>query len=252
MDAVINHMADIEVGSPPKGTAGTEYQSSMPGRFYGSQYGPDDFHADCVITSYKDRYQVQRCQLSGLPDLNTGKSDVQNEIRGYLQALIDAGVKGFRIDGAKHMAAHEIAAILNGLTGDFYVFQEVIDLDITERMRDWEYTPTGDVTEFEYSVTAMGTKFNCGGAISDLENVPAYASMLPGRFAQVFVDNHDNQRGHGPGGACIVDHRDGAVHVLANVFTLAYPYGHPSVMSSYYWTTNPDSDAGQPGAAQHQ
>jgi hypothetical protein len=41
-----------------------------------------------------------------------------------------------------------------------------------------------------------------------------------------------------------VDHRDGAVHRLANIFTLAYPYGHPSVMSSYYWTTNPSSQTG--------
>jgi pullulanase-type alpha-1,6-glucosidase len=245
VDAVINHMADIQVGSPPAGTAGTQYQSTMPGRFYGTQYQADDFRTDCVISNYKDRNQVQRCQLSGLPDLNTGKNDVQDEIRGYLQALIDAGVKGFRIDGAKHIAAQEIAAILNGLTGNFYLFQEVIDYDTSERVRDWEYTPYGDVTEFEYSISAMGNKFNlCSGSLSDLETFTSWTTMMPGRFAQVFVDNHDNQRGHGPGGACVVDHRDGMVHVLANVFTLAYPYGHPSVMSSYYWSYNPASQAG--------
>ncbi len=246
VDAVINHMADIEV--PPGaavGTAGTSYQSTLPGRFYGSQYQADDFHSDCTISSYSDRAQVQRCKLSGLPDLDTGKADVQSEIRNYLQALVNAGVKGFRIDGAKHMAAHDIAAILNGLTGSFYVFQEAIDIDPSERVRDWEYTPSGDVTEFEYSVNAMGNKFNnCSGVISDLQAFTTWSGMMPTRFAQVFVDNHDNQRGHGPGGACIVDHRDGAVHRLANIFTLAYPYGHPSVMSSYYWTTNPASQAG--------
>ena len=61
-------------------------------------------------------------------------------------------------------------------------------------------------------------------------------------FAVIFTDNHDNQRGHGAGGAYILDHRDGnALYNLGNIFMLAYPYGHPSVMSSYYW-----SSAGQP------
>ncbi|MCO5196334.1 MAG: pullulanase-type alpha-1,6-glucosidase [Anaerolineae bacterium] len=159
VDAVINHTADIEVGSPPAGTAGTQYESSAIGRFYGTQYQSDDFHTDCSISSYADREQVQRCKLTGLPDLNTGKSDVQTELHTYLQALINMGVAGFRIDGSKHIAAHEIATILDGLTGDFTVFQEVIDLDPSERVRDWEYTPNGDVTEFAWS-QAMGDKFN--------------------------------------------------------------------------------------------
>jgi hypothetical protein len=249
VDAVINHTADIEVGTPPRGTANTEYTSAPSDqRFYGAQYQSDDFHPDCIIEDYKDRHQVQRCQLSSLPDLETSKSDVQSELHAYLQALLDAGVKGFRIDGAKHMAAHDAAAILDGLTlpggGTPYIFQEVIDIDTTERVRDWESSPHGDVTEFEYSVTAMGGKFNCGGYLSDLEDISSYTNMMPGDFAVVFTDNHDNQRGHGPGGACIVDHRDGEVHLLANVFTLAYPYGYPKVMSSYYWTTDPGSQDG--------
>lgn len=67
---------------------------------------------------------------------------------------------------------------------------------------------------------------------------------MASQFAVVFTDNHDNQRGHGPGGVCIVDHRDGRVHLLANIFTLAYPYGYPMLTSSYYWTTDPNSQAG--------
>ena len=121
--------------------------------------------------------------------------------------------------------------------------KEVIDLDPSERVRDWEYTPNGDVTEFAWSL-AMGDKFNqCSGSISDLATLP-YGNMMQSRFAVTFVDNHDNQRGHGPGGSCVVDHRDGAVYDLATVFTLAYPYGYPKVMSSYYWSNDPGSNAG--------
>ncbi|HNU04738.1 MAG TPA: alpha-amylase family protein, partial [Anaerolineae bacterium] len=247
VDAVINHMADIEVGNPPAGTHGTQYQSNpAASRFYGTQYQSTDFHApDCTIGNYADRRQVQECKLSGLPDLNTGKDDVQDELRGYLQALINAGVKGFRIDGAKHMAAQDIAAIFDGLTGSFYIFQEVIDQSSNERVRDWEYTPNGDVTEFAYAF-ALGAAFDdaCSGSLSDLESRFDDADMLASRFAQVFSDNHDNQRGHGVGSGCVVDHRDGQEHVLANVFALAYPYGYPSVMSSYYWQSSSTDNTG--------
>ncbi|MDX9955454.1 MAG: GEVED domain-containing protein, partial [Anaerolineae bacterium] len=182
---------------------------------------------------------------SGLPDLDTGKSDVQTELRAYLQALINAGVKGFRVDGAKHMAAHDIAAIFDGLTGDFYVFQEMIDAS-GERVRDWEYTPNGDVTEFAYPY-ALGAAFDdaCTGNLSDLEGRFDDGDMLASHFAQVFTDNHDNQRGHGLApNQCIVDHRDGQEHVLANIFALAYPYGYPSVMSSYYWQPSSTDNTG--------
>ncbi|MBN1920287.1 MAG: pullulanase-type alpha-1,6-glucosidase [Anaerolineae bacterium] len=246
VDAVINHMADIEVPvGVGTGTAGTSYDSTVATRYYGTQYQADDFHTDCTISDYSDRYQVQRCKLSGLPDLDTGKTDVQAQIRAYLQALINAGVKGFRVDGAKHMAAHDIAAIFDGLTGDFYVFQEMIDAS-GERVRDWEYTPNGDVTEFAYPY-ALGAAFDdaCTGSLSDLEGRFDDGDMLASRFAQVFTDNHDNQRGHGLApGQCIVDHRDEQEHVLANIFALAYPYGYPALTSSYYWQSDSTNNAG--------
>lgn len=235
VDAVINHMAFIDT---QPGTAGTVYDSTAATRFYGTQYAAADFHTDCDISDYKDRNLVQTCKLSGLPDLDTGRAITRDKLRAYLQSLISAGVKGFRIDGAKHIAADELEAVLNGLSGDFYVFQEVIDQSADERIRDWEYAPTGDVTEFAYPFY-LGDKFDdsCGGTLNQLQNLEA--SMLPTRFAQVFTDNHDNQRGHGVGTGCVVDHRDGQEHVLANIFALAYPYGYPSVMSSYYWQSNP-------------
>jgi len=46
------------------------------------------------------------------------------------------------------------------------------------------------------------------------------------------------------GAGCVVDHRDGQEHVLANIFALAYPYGHPSVMSSYYWQSSSTINTG--------
>ncbi len=248
-DVVINHMGLYPSGTVSTGTAGTEYLSApKASRYYGTGtnqlYTGAHFHDECSISDYKDRAQVQGCALSGLPDLATEQTYVRQRIRAYLQALLDLGVKGFRVDGAKHIPAQDIAAIFDGLSGDYYVFQEVIDQDPQERIRDWEYTPNGDVTEFAFPYI-IGDKFDdsCSGTLSGLQNLES--SLLPSRFAIVFSDNHDNQRGHGVApGQCIVDHRDGQEHVLANIFILAYPYGYPSIMSSYYWQSDPTNNFG--------
>ena len=106
VDAVINHMADIEVGTPPTGTSGTQYDANpAAGRFYGAQYQAGDFHTDCTTSDYGDRAQVQSCKLSGLPDLHTAKSDVQTELRNYLQALINAGVHPWQVVFLRNLMA---------------------------------------------------------------------------------------------------------------------------------------------------
>ena len=252
-DVVINHMTGLHPDTiTATGTAGTAFSHYN----YPGLYGPADFNycgtngtatdgSQHDIVDYNDRRQVQTCELLNLADLKTSAPGVRARIASYLQALVNMGVKGFRIDAAKHMPAHELGAILSAVSGDFYVFSEVIDANTTERVRAFEYTPYGDVTEFYYSIL-VGEKFNgCGGGtLSQLQNLPL-AGWLPGRFAVVFTDNHDNQRGHGAGGPCIVDHRDGPAHILANVFALAHPYGnYVSVMSSYYWSNDPNSSAG--------
>ena len=58
---------------------------------------------------------------------------------------------------------------------------------------------------------------------------------MPSADALVFVDNHDNQRGHGVGGDTILTFRESKLYKMAQAFTLAWPYGRPRIMSSYYW-----------------
>ena len=59
--------------------------------------------------------------------------------------------------------------------------------------------------------------------------------MYPEGNALVFIDNHDNQRGHGAGGQNILTFRVAKMYKMANAFMLAWPYGVPRVMSSYFW-----------------
>ncbi len=57
--------------------------------------------------------------------------------------------------------------------------------------------------------------------------------MVPSEDAFVFVDNHDNQRGHGAGGSNVLTYKKPTEYKKAVAITLGYNYGHPRLMSSY-------------------
>lgn len=236
VDAVINHMAN---GSGT-GVAGSNYgNKNYP------IYSTQDFHNTCAITSYNNRFEVQNCELVGLPDLNTSASYVQDTVAGYLNDLTDIGVAGFRFDASKHMAVEDIQGVLSKVNGSPLVFQEVIDQG-GETISSSEYTSAGLVTEFKYT-TKLGDTFK-NGKLSWLSNFGEGWGFMPSSSAVVFVDNHDNQRGHGGGGS-VITFEDGRLYDLANVFMLAYPYGYPKVMSSYDY--HGDTDAGAPSVSVH-
>jgi alpha-amylase len=236
VDAIINHMAS---GSGT-GTAGSTYgNKSYP------QYSPQDFHNTCAITDYSNRWQVQNCELVGLADLNTGTQYVQETLAGYLNDLTNIGVTGFRFDASKHMAVEDIQGVLSKVNNAPLVFQEVIDQG-GEAISASEYTSAGLVTEFKYT-TKLGDTFK-NGKLAWLSNFGEGWGFMPSSSAVVFVDNHDNQRGHG-GGGNVITYEDGRLYDLANVFMLAYPYGYPKVMSSYDY--HGDTDRGAPTVPVH-
>ncbi|GFN77719.1 alpha-amylase [Plakobranchus ocellatus] len=59
-----------------------------------------------------------------------------------------------------------------------------------------------------------------------------------------FIDNHDNQRGHGGAGG-VLTHWEPRPYKLATAFMLAWPYGIARIMSSYEYNRN-DNSAGPP------
>jgi len=239
VDAIINHMA----AGAGTGTNGSNYgNKSYP------NYSPQDFHNTCTINPEdygSNRWRVQNCELVGLPDLNTSSNYVQNTLAGYLNDLVNIGVAGFRFDASKHMSVSDIQGVISKVNGSPLVFQEVIDQG-GEAVTADEYTGAGLVTEFKFS-TEIGNVFR-NGQLAWMSNFGEAWGFLPSSSAVVFVDNHDNQRGHG-GGGNVITYEDGRLYDLANVFMLAYPYGYPKVMSSYDY--HGDTDAGGPGNAVH-
>ena len=230
VDAVLNHMQGANQSGV--GSAGSSFSNlNDPGVPYSSS----DFHTPCAIQSYQDRSQVQNCQLSNLTDLKTESSYVRGKEDGYLNDLISLGVDGFRLDAAKHMPVADIAALESGLSKPVYIYQEVIEGGNGE-ISPTEYTGTGDVNEFRYGDTVGGAFQN--GSLSNLNNLPSQM-LLSSDKAQVFIDNHDTERN----GRTKLNYKSGDRYYLAEGFMLAYPFGTPSVLSGFNWSS---ADQGPP------
>ena len=236
-DVVFNHMA---AGSGI-GTAGTVYGD----RFYPA-YSPLDFHRPCDIQPedyLNDRWRVQHCDLVSLPDLRTESPRVQRRVAAYLNDLLQIGVAGFRLDAAKHVPSEDIRRLLAQVKGEPFVFQEVIDPGY-EAISAQEYLDNGWVTDFQYG-KVMGPLFR-QGRLADLSS---WNPSLPSGHAIVFIDNHDNQRGHG-GAGNVLTFAEPDLYTLATVFMLSYPYGYTRVMSSYHF--DGQTEAGPPQQPVHE
>ncbi|UQX00877.1 carbohydrate-binding module family 20 domain-containing protein [Streptomyces sp. RerS4] len=228
-DAVINHMA----AGDGVGTGGSSYTKyGYPGVYSGADM--DDCRA--VISDYRDRGNVQNCELVQLADLDTGEEYVRGRIAGYLNDLLSLGVDGFRIDAAKHMPAADLANIKSRLSNPSVYWKQEAIHGAGEAVSPGEYLGNGDVQEFRYARDLKRVFQNEN--LAYLKNFgEAWGYMANGQ-AGVFVDNHDTERV-----GDTLSYKDGSAYTLASVFMLAWPYGAPDVHSGYEWT---DKDAGPP------
>ncbi|MBW3092783.1 InlB B-repeat-containing protein [Bifidobacterium sp. 82T10] len=259
-DVVLNHTSghDVSWVDDQRGVAGTAYNGTY-GRYPGigiyqyeesgnnHQYGlaSGDFHSCRTnIADYTNADEVQDCRLSTMWDINTGSSRVQTIQAEYLAKLWNLGVRGFRIDSAKHINTLDLKAIKAKLAqkidvkaADIPFQQEVIyHQGESSLLAPKNYTVNGDVTDFSYSYQ-LRQYFN--GDVSNLKNISN--GLLPSDKANVFVSNWDTARGSE---TLTVD--SGSRYELANAFMLAYDYGKPKIMSDYYFTSA-NSDAGPTG-----
>ncbi|MFI5938615.1 carbohydrate-binding module family 20 domain-containing protein [Actinoplanes sp. NPDC051494] len=238
VDAVVNHMAGgASTGTGSGGSAYSHYAyPAVP-------FGTGDFHhcgrnGNDDIANYGDRWEVQNCELVDLSDLKTEASYVRGKLTAYLNDLVSLGVDGFRVDAAKHMPAADMAAFIDPVNGDPYVFSEVIEGGSGEPAPE-EYAGIGDVTEFRYG-DVVGTAFKDGN-LANLNNL-AGSMRLGSGDAVAFIDNHDTQRN----GRAKLTYKDGIPYALSEAFMIAYPYGVPQVMSSFTFTGN---DQGPPATS---
>jgi alpha-amylase len=228
-DSVINHMA----AGDGTGTGGSPYTKyNYPGIYSGADL--DDCRS--AVSNYQDRANVQNCELVGLADLDTGEEYVRGRIAAYLNDLLSLGVDGFRVDGAKHMPATDLANIKSRLSNPGAYWKQEVIYGAGEAVSPAEYTGNGDVQEFRYARSLKQVFLNEN--LAYLKNYGEGWGFMAGNQAAVFVDNHDTERG-----GDTLSYKDGSSYTLAEVFMLAWPYGSPDVNSGYEFT---DRDAGPP------
>ena len=260
VDAVVNHMA---AGS---GTAtnGNTYNSSSLSY---PNFSAPDFHPNCNIQdsdygSPGNRNSVMNCRLVGLPDLATENSYVQGQIKNYFNKLVAMGADGIRIDAAKHIQPSHIGAILAGtnrttLMGEpLWLTQEVIPDSNANR---GDYFSNGTLNEFQFTFAMKSVFRNQGASLSQIRTIMGTPGnwggswgFIPSDKATVFVNNWDTERN----GSSLVasDYISGHAndtqgtkrYDLANIFMLAWPYGHAQLHSGYRFT---NGDQGPPTAS---
>ncbi|TDL22528.1 glycoside hydrolase [Rickenella mellea] len=232
-DTIFNHMSGADSGVGVAGSNFTHY-------IYPGTYQFQDFHhcglePNDDIVDFTNRLEVQTCQLLGLADLATDTEYVRSRLAEYANDLISLGVDGFRLDASKHIAATDLANITSRFRKTSYITQEVI-WGAGEPIQPSEYAGIGDVQEFRYTAAVMNAFL--GSGISNLQAPDS--SWLPGNVANVFVANHDTERS----GSSLNANSPSNTYTLAYVYSLAHPYGTPTVLSSYTGFT--DSDVGAP------
>lgn len=250
VDVILNHMSGNQPTNLGTGgsTADTKhlYYPSVP-------YMSNNFHPKCEVNNYTNPENVRNCELVGLHDLDQSQEYVRNKMIDFMNAAIDAGVAGFRIDAAKHMWPLDLKQIyskLKNLRQDHgfsegsrpFIFQEVIDYG-SEAISKREYSKMAVVTEFKYG-SELSNAFKGNNPLKWLINWGEPWALLPSNEALVFIDNHDTQRNS----KSILTYKDSKLYKMAVAFMLAHPYGIPRVMSSFSFedfNTGPPADKNQ-------
>ncbi|MGZ3717006.1 MAG: alpha-amylase [Bdellovibrionota bacterium] len=236
-DVVLNHMNGVK--GEGIGFAGTHFSHYQ----YGNLWSYSDFHhcgrnGDDGLRNFSDLFELQNCELLGMADLNTGAPAVQEKLAAYLNHLLDLGVKGFRIDAAKHISPADLNGLFARLSRPNYRVLELI-LSPGEPVSAREYQSLGGLNNFQYAYE-LGAVFRSG----NLEALPGLAGKtgIGTDDAVVFVENHDLERR--PGSETLLSlHVDPVLNRLGQIFLLTWPYGYPAVFSGYTFTNN---DAGPP------
>ncbi|CAH0526650.1 alpha-amylase family glycosyl hydrolase [Vibrio hippocampi] len=213
-DVVFNHMAN-ESGirsdlNYPSQTIMAQYQSqpehyqalTLFGDLSQPLFTEHDFVEAFGIEDWKDKWQVQNGRITGgasdpgLPTLKVNEHVIEQQ-RQYLKALKQIGVKGFRIDAAKHMTQEHIAQVWSDdIVDDIHIFGEIItDGGATEQEYEIFLQPYLEHTQlgaYDFPLfSTMYQAFTRRGSFKSLINPYCFGQALSNKRAITFAITHD-------------------------------------------------------------
>ncbi len=213
-DVVFNHMAneskqrlDLQY---PSDIDMKEYRKSS--HYYQEQvlfgdlsqplFDEDDFVEAFGIKDWKDKWQVQNGRITGgahdqgLPTLRDSEHVVEMQ-QSYLKALKMMGVKGFRIDAAKHMTIEHLKKVwTEDIIKDTHIFGEIItDGGSTKEEYQLFLQPYLEETRLgAYDFPLFQTVFNAlqkQGSLKSLIDPYCFGEALSKDRAITFAITHD-------------------------------------------------------------
>lgn len=256
-DLVLNHMAEYPLNSNEEhvGTNGHKFSKYHYGPLNkdGDVYEYDDFYhfgsegnKQIQIDDYSTfdkSWRVEHFDLNYLPKLNFDNPHVIETTRKYINYLLEFGIDGFRVDAAKHISTDALAKILWGLKTKnksnpfiYLEFYAGFPMGIDPYSYMEKFFKLGYVTSFSYGEFLADA---IGGKNNNLEKLVHYSFgsswvLYPENRAVTVLDNHDTERMM-PHMLSYKNSHNNA-YVLGYIFMLAWPFGVPKIMSSYYFS----------------
>lgn len=161
-----------------------------------------DFVEAFGIEDWNDKWEVQNGRISGgphdpgLPTLSDNDHVVEQQ-RAYLKALKKIGVKGFRIDAAKHMTLAHLNRVWDEeISDNVHVFGEIItDGGATKEEYETFLSPYLEETKLgAYDFPLFNTlyeTFEKKGSLTSLIDPYCYGMALSPLRAITFATTHD-------------------------------------------------------------
>lgn len=214
VDVVFNHMAnessirrDLQY---PSGDDLTLYKTNQEyfeqQKLFGDLTEPlfdhDDFVEAFGIKDWQDKWQVQNGRITGgpsdpgLPTLRVCDHVVEQQ-RSYLKVLKQLGVKGFRIDAAKHMTLEHLQRVWTPeICQDVHIFGEIITNGGANKPEyDLFLEPFLAHTKFgAYDFPLFQVTFDAlqpGGSLKELVDPHCFGQALSQQRAITFAITHD-------------------------------------------------------------
>ncbi|MBE9030437.1 alpha-amylase family protein [filamentous cyanobacterium LEGE 11480] len=171
-------------------------------------FDSNDFHDAKCISDYNNRDAVIFDRLCkgendrGLPDLKDsepGKNWVNDQRKQYIQALYNLGVRGFRIDAAKHMPLGAIEYFVpDQVAKNSQMFAEIItsggttDLEYQLFLKPYLSQLPEEFGAYDFPLLkAIKNAFAFGKPLSDVANPYATGNALENTRAVTVVVTHD-------------------------------------------------------------
>ncbi|MCK6263750.1 alpha-amylase family protein [Vibrio sp. ZSDE26] len=214
VDVVFNHMAnessirsDLQYPNQAdlnRYQADSDYYESL--RLFGDLSTPifdeDDFVDAFGIKDWRDKWEVQNGRITGgpndpgLPTLKDNQHVIEQQ-KSYLLALKKLGVKGFRIDAAKHITLKQLQQVWSKeVTDGVHIFGEIItDGGATKEEYELFLEPYLKETRLgAYDFPLFQTLYDSlsdKGSLKSLVDPYCFGQALSKRRAITFAITHD-------------------------------------------------------------